>query len=120
MANPDWTTLTTTPVVLLRGNTRQFPADIITTQMDAGPTKMRRRSTAAPVPGSGSIIVDESMRDEVYTFFVTSCKGGSLAFDWTDPHTGTADTEARWTSPPSERKLADDLYEITLSWEATP
>jgi len=120
MANPAWSAMASgSPDILLAGNQRTYPSDIITTQMDTGPAKMRQRSTAGTIPMSCACMVDATERAEVYAFYTTSCAGGSLVFDITDPFVGGT-VEMRWKSPPTETKIASDLYRITLDWEVTP
>lgn len=119
MANPDWSNMTNPPEVLLAGNSRSWPSDIIVTQMGVGPPKMRQRSTAPPTPGNYACRIDEAQRDELYTFYVTSCCGGSLVFDWPNPH-GSGTIEMQWLATPTEQKLGDDLYHITLNCAKMP
>jgi hypothetical protein len=69
------------------------PADVVVTEMDTGPAKMRPRATAAPAPIDGIVFLDSrAKRATLYDFFVTTLASGTASFTWKHPVTGTAAT----------------------------
>lgn len=82
-----------------------FPNGIIRTQMDAGPAKVRRRFSSAPVPHRGSIVVDGTQFETLWLFFTDSTRMGAEAFEWVDPRTGNA-AMVRFLEQPQATPLA--------------
>lgn len=68
------------------------PNNLLRTQMDAGPPKVRRRYTAGVRPISFSIPVTKTDTETLDVFYVTTLKDGEQPFDWTHPRTGVATT----------------------------
>ena len=71
--------------LLVEGYGEQLSNQLIRTEMDAGPAKVRRRFTAAPRPVSGSIIVSPAQLVFFRAWYYNVLLGGSLRFGWTDP-----------------------------------
>ena len=74
--------------LLVEGYGEQLSNQLIRTEMDAGPAKVRRRFTAAPRPVNGSIIVTPAQLVFFRNWYYNVLLGGSLRFGWTDPFTG--------------------------------
>ena len=96
----------------------------VRTAMDAGPAKMRRRHTAAVRNFQGSMILTQAQRNTFDTFYITTLKEGSLAFDWTDPIDDTT-ASFRFISPAGFAVArpgapADRLWEMTFNLELMP
>lgn len=53
---------------------------LLEVQPDMGPPISRQRSTAAPRPANGTMVVDEAQLSAFKTFFNTTLLGGSLPF----------------------------------------
>lgn len=100
-----------------------FPSGAIRTQMDAGPAKVRKRFTAAPVPHSGSLLVTGTQLQTLWDFFTDSLQMGAEEFEWVDPRTGDA-AMVRFTEPPRTAPRAprgsSNYWRVDLSIEVMP
>jgi len=119
MANPQWSAMTDPPELLLAGNSRKWASDILVSDMDAGPPRKRRKSSAAAEPIAGAVRVNLAQRNELRTFYYTSCKGGTLVFDWVDPVTGVT-VEFGFADEPDEKREGPNLFYIALPLEIMP
>jgi hypothetical protein len=94
MATIDWHT--SLPQSLLVDGYRQEPADnLLRSQMDRGPAKVRKDSSAGPRPVSGSILVTAAQLATYKSFHKTTLLDGALRFNWVDPDDGTTAVEMR-------------------------
>ena len=98
MANPVWPA-SLPAFVETDGFDDAFPETVVRTPMESGPAKQRRRFTAAPEPLRAGLVLTKAQHDTLKTFFVTTCKGGSLAFDWVHPISQAA-ASYRFKAPP--------------------
>ena len=97
-----WPSFPTSP--LLTSYDRR-PADVaIRSQMDVGPDKLRRRTTAGIVPYDFTFLATSTEVGNMETFYSSTLQGGSLTFDFTDPDTGTLySNKWRFLAPPSSK-----------------
>lgn len=96
--------MTTWPVtlpnfVLENGYQEAFPKNTVETEMEAGPTKARRRYTATFRRFSVMMNMDYTQSDTFETFYKVACASGTLPFDWVHPRT-QAPMSFRFTGPP--------------------
>lgn len=77
-------------LVLAQGYRETFAKTAVRTSMDAGPAKVRRRFTAGTRDFAVSLRLTPAQAATLEGFFDATTAGGSLAFDWTHPRTGTA------------------------------
>ena len=97
----------------------------VRTQNDAGPTKMRRRFTAATRDVTVPIVMCGAQRVVFDAFYVFTLQEGTLAFDWEDPVTDTV-VSFRFRPPPPSWELvlggAPDarLWQTMLNLEVVP
>jgi len=56
--------------------------NLLRSQMDYGPAKIRRRTSANPRPVSGSMQMTNEQLEDLITFVDTTTLGGSLPFDF--------------------------------------
>lgn len=102
------------------GYTESPPDVLLRTQMDAGPPKVRRRSTAGPRSVGMRMTLSLDQVQTLDDFFWTTCQAGALPFDWVHPRTGNAAT-FRWRSPPRyEGSGSDEAWRATLDLEIVP
>lgn len=101
------------------GFSNTLPDNVIRSDMDVGPNKVRRRDVSAPEPIRGSITVTESEYSLFVTFFNTTLASGSIPFDWVHPITGDS-AEFLFVNTPSISARSGDHYTITLDMEIQP
>lgn len=70
---------------LMDGFTQELPRLSITTEMDAGPAKVRRRFTAGVTKYTLSFILTSTQLSDFQNFFLNETFGGSVPFDMPDP-----------------------------------
>jgi len=119
MTIPAWAN--TLPQELLLDGYGESPANIIiSSEMDTGPSKVRRRFTAGVRPVTGNIIVNATQLTAFKTFFNSTLLGGSLRFSWTEPPGHTTACEMRFVDMPAWVAIDDVYYKISLSLEILP
>lgn len=87
MSNPIWPTDLPSPSAT--GWEERLGANVIRAKTDAGPAKVRRRSTATVDILSVQLLCTTAQREAFRTFYRVTTADGSLAFDWQDPILGT-------------------------------
>ncbi len=97
------------------------PNNSIASQMDKGPAKVRRRTTANVRPIS---FIMKCTPDQIATlddFYDNTTFSGSVDFDYTHPRTGAAVT-ARFKpeTPPTWDEQEGVLYNATIELEILP
>ena len=105
--------------VLVEGYSEMPPVNSIRTQMDVGPPKVRRRSTAAPRPITCKQHMTKTQVAILDTFYVTTLSSGVDPFDWTHPRTG-ASVSFTFTEPPTYESLGGTAWGVTLKLEILP
>lgn len=91
MANPTWPN-TLPAYVVESGYQERFQDQNAESQMDTGPAKVRRRFTKAIRFIGVSMNMTTEQAAAFDTFWETTCKGGSIPFDWVHPRTRAATT----------------------------
>ena len=91
MANPTWPN-TLPAYVTESGFNEQFQDQNTESTMDTGPAKIRRRFTKAIRFITCNLNMTKEQAEAFDTFWGTTCKGGSLPFDWVHPRTQVATT----------------------------
>lgn len=92
---------------------------LIRTEMDAGPTFVRRRFTAAMEQFGGSVIVDATQYSTFWTFFDNTINGGVDEFTWVHPVTGSA-ADVRFAAVPSVASITGGFYRLSVQLEILP
>jgi hypothetical protein len=97
-----------------------LPDSVIRTQMDTGPAKVRRRSTAEPtMMRLGHPAYTTTQMRALVTFFETTVAAGALAFDMDDPVSGTT-RSFRFMRPPQLKPQGAGLWAIDVELERLP
>jgi len=91
----------------------------ISTEMEVGPPKTRRRLTANFTPIKGSIIVTKDQRAIFLTFFHSTTAGGAIKFTWDHPITGTS-VEMKIVGQPKITPLGGDYFKIDMDLHILP
>lgn len=105
--------------VLLDGHSEGVPDTAIRTQMDAGPAKLRQRTTTAVRPIAAALLLTSAQVTTLDTFYVSTLSGGTLDFDWEHPRTKAAAT-FRFTAPPTYVPLGNGIWRTALALELMP
>ena len=104
---------------LARGYSESPPSVTLRTSMDAGPAKVRRRFTGGTRPVSVSQILTGDQVEILDTFFMGDLGGGSLAFEWKNPRTGST-VEFRFKNPPRYGEPNGDNWPVSYELEILP
>lgn len=102
-------------VMRIDGLSAKRKSVVIRTKMDAGPEKVRQRYTISTKEFSGSIIVTESQRQILESFYTYQLGNGTRRFVMQDPQTLNP-AEFRFLSEYQEKAM-DGLWEITMNLE---
>lgn len=92
---------------------------IISTDMEVGPPKTRKRLTASFTPIKGSIIVTKDQRAIFLTFFHSTIAGGAIKFTWKHPITGST-VKMKIIGPPKITSLGGDYFKIDMDLHILP
>lgn len=109
----------TLPAPALNSLKETPPNNVIRTQMDKGPDKVRRRTTANVRPLSFTLKLTPAQVATLDTFFTDTTYSGADEFDYTHPRTGAAVT-ARFVSPPDYAESEGVIYNCSISLEILP
>lgn len=84
MASVIWPlTLPQTPVI--NGYKEQMPSNLIRSDAEYGPAKVRKRGGAKPVTVNASYILSTQEAEILDDFVYNSIAGGAICFDWPRP-----------------------------------
>ncbi len=97
------------------GYSESPPDNLIRTQTDTGPGKIRKRSTAASRKIQGQLLFTAAQKTIFESFFETTIGYGSLAFDC--PLRTGEEEEMRFTSLPSYSPAGGGDFLVTLNLE---
>lgn len=109
----------TLPPPVLNSLKESPPDNTIRSQMDKGPAKVRRRTTANIRPISFTMRLTPAQVETLDTFYDVTTFSGADEFDYTHPRTSAAVT-ARFVSPPEYSELEGVLYNCSISLEIMP
>lgn len=97
------------------GFSLEIPNQYIETDMDVGPKKRRRRTTASLERISCSIWIEKSDYVTFKNFFDVTLAGGTLPFEFEHPFTGVL-TEFTMSNP-SITPVGGNELNVNMSWE---
>lgn len=118
MPNPVWPA--TLPAYVNQDSYSEQPFDnAVRTQFEGGNYKMRRRFTVTPVKVQAGLTLTGAQRTYLNDFFVTTCKGGTLAFDWVLPSSQAA-TVMVFTQSPKISAAGPDTFVAMLELQTVP
>lgn len=103
-----------------RGYQEAMADTTIVTQMDVGPPKVRRRTTAGVAPATWPFEMSSSQVVILKTFYRDTCAGGALTFTHNHQMSGGTKTW-RFTGPPritGDGEMAD--YTVVCQVEERP
>lgn len=118
MSVPTWPI--TLPQDLLIAGYGESPGDNqLRSNMDVGPAKVRRRSTAAPRKVKGGVILTREQLVTFREFYDDILLSGTLRFSWHDPTKPESAVEMRFTEVPSWTAESGQ-FNLSLSLEILP
>lgn len=119
MANPVWPS-TLPQFVEIPGYDETLPFPVVRTSPEKGPAKQRREFTAAPTPiAFMTDLMNAAQQATFETFYFTTLKHGSLAFDWVHPRTQSTKTY-RFVGGPKPVPVSKIHVRYRLSLEILP
>lgn len=115
---PAWpSTLPATP--LMDKFRETSPDTLIRTEMETGPAKIRRRSTAGVRGMTLGYLLSRAQVAALESFYLADTAGGALAFDFTHPRSGAA-LVCRFRSPPAYESVNGEYFHVAVALEALP
>jgi len=118
MSIPDWHT-DLPDYLLIEGYGETLPNNLIRSEMDTGPAKVRRRNTAGAYQVSGQQYLTAAQLSTLKTFYQSTLLDGSLRFAWTDPLDSETAVEMRFVEPPTWTKVEGYIL-VTYTFEVLP
>jgi hypothetical protein len=109
----------TLPAPSLNTLTDALPENRIRTQMDKGPDKVRRRTTANTAPLSFTLKLTTAQWNTLKTFYNTTLYSGVDTFDINHPADNSAIT-CRFVEPPSRTDMEGILWNVPINLEIMP
>jgi hypothetical protein len=110
-------TLPTEPIET--GYSETAPNNLIRTNMDVGPAKVRKRTLANVRQLTVQFVLTSTQVGYLDTFYVTTTNSGADSFTWTHPRT-TSPITLRFVNPPTYTPIEGGLYSVSLSLEILP
>lgn len=104
--------------VIQQGYGERQQSGVVRSDVDAGPALSRRRFSAVVTQISGQQAMTPAEVATLMTFHDTTLAGGSAAFTWEHPRTGTS-VSMRFTAPPAIQPRGA-AYMVALSLEVLP
>ena len=105
-----------TAIVITRDNYKETPPNnVIRTNMDVGPAKLRRRTTANIRPVELSLVLTDDLLDTFDAFYLAN---DALRFDFPNPRTEET-VSARFANTP-DYTLNETVWNVKVSLEILP
>lgn len=96
-----------------------FGDGTLRSEMDVGPAKVRKRTTAVVEPVSFTLLLTASQVADLKTFHKTTTNFGADVWTWVDHLTGEP-ANYRFVKPPSFRMVSQVYRLCTLNLEIVP
>lgn len=110
----------TLPTAPLMDRFRETPPDnVLRTEMETGPAKLRRRTTAGVRVLALTYLLSAEQVADLDAFYKTTLYGGALAFSFTHPREGGT-VSCRFREPPVYTPVNGNYYRATLNLEVLP
>ena len=91
----------------------------VSTQMDVGNPKIRRRQTAKMEVFKGSLTLTKIQMATLMSFYDSDCAGGAISFTWKQFRTGVS-ALMRFAKHPDISAITADKYIAQLEFEKLP
>ncbi len=96
-----------------------LPDNVITTAMDAGPPKRRRKTTANIRTMTGSMVMTTAEWDDLVTFFQETVRE-TLPFDLPTPGADSGTVTVVFGAPPQRQYFGPGRWRVALKFEVQP
>jgi len=93
--------------------------NILRTQTDAGPGKVRRKYTGVVSNISMNSVLTLEQVIALREFYRIDCQQGALRFSFPDPVTGVT-TVYRWDGPPVFNNVGSLAFQCAMKWKQVP
>lgn len=115
---PNWPeSLPQSPLI---DGSRETPADTaIRTEMEAGPAKIRQRTSAGTARLSLTYIMSRAEVEVLQGFFSAGLSSGAMQFDFTHPRTEET-VGCRFRQPPAYAPINGDFFRVGVELEVLP
>ena len=97
----------------------QDAPNVLRTEMDVGPAKVRRRYTVAIANVTGSMSFSQAQVQTFKQFYDFTLSSGTKPFTFTDPVTQT-DKTYRFVEAPAYTPITDKYWNVSLVLEILP
>jgi len=104
---------------LTEGFREKMPENILRTDMEQGPAKLRRRTTAGVRGMEMSYLMSKAQVSALETFYNSTLAGGVFDFSYTHPRSG-ATLDCRFVKPPQYTAQDADLFKVDIVLEVLP
>lgn len=101
---------------LTSGYSEKLQDNVVRSTMDAGPRKIRKRYTSAPITIDCTFFMDQTQLATFRTFYGTTLQDGSLPFEWTVPSSNTT-LSFMFVEPPSISIIDPILFNVKVKLE---
>lgn len=101
--------------VLESGYQEQLPKNVVETDMEGGPPKVRRRFTKTFRRFNVAQVMDYTQVATFEAFYNTTCASGSLPFDWVHPRTQSSMSFRFTGNPPSYQPFGGQYVRVSYS-----
>jgi len=118
MIIPDWP-LSLPQTLLLQGYSESPQSNLLRSPQDAGPAKVRRRTSSNVRKINGQLLMTSAQLAEFRTFYEDVLLAGSLRFFWVDPLSLTTTVEMRFVKEP-QWVTQGSAFMISLELEILP
>ena len=115
---PTWP-VTLPQTLLMDGYGEAAPNVLLRSQMEIGPAKVRRRSSAGIRPVKGYLILTLEELEIFKAFHHDDLEDGALRFTWVEPLDEETEVEMRFAEVPSWSS-ENGLYKVQMSLEILP
>lgn len=96
-----------------------FGETVLRSDMDIGPSKVRRRNTKGVDTFNATIDLERDLYLTFKNFYTTSLNGGVLSFNFDHPIT-KVESEFRFAETPQIRPIGGTYFRVSMVWEELP
>lgn len=107
----------TTATGLLFNHQETTDPNVVTTDMDAGLKKIRKRYTKQIRVITGRLLLNAEQKTDLKDFYADNI---ASRWTWTDPDDGTTEIICRFRGPLNWERVSSDLWYCNITYEIVP